>query len=122
MAESILTSINLAGGSFNVFYDTVLDVITGNSSRSYDCPAGWKAAVVISYSRHIDNFNNDSVLMNPIPIFNTGKSVTYYGIFINTNYELERYVCASVVNVTDTQFRFQYSGSINYSGTIIFVS
>ena len=81
MAESILTSINLAGGSFNVFYDTILKQgDAGNvSAGGYDfiIPSGWKA-VLITHAH-----NNGYNLLTPVVAFMPGYEI--YGLGINSN-------------------------------------
>ena len=75
MAESILTSINLAGGSFNVYYDTVLGVHSSsvpNSTLSVTCPSGWKVAI-------INIAEADRSNLYAMPVFNLGNTgINYY--------------------------------------------
>lgn len=70
MAESILTSINLAGGSFNVYYDTVLAIhsdSTNMSALSVSCPSNWKAAI-------INIATNTVCCLYAMPVFNVSNN------------------------------------------------
>ena len=70
MAESILTSINLAGGSFNVYYDTVLAIhsdSTNMSTLSVSCPSNWKAAI-------INIATNTVCCLYAMPVFNVSNN------------------------------------------------
>ena len=126
MAESILTSINLAGGSFNVYYDTVLSVISVSNASSKSCPSGWKAAVVISHkTRSLSNSESWIVLCQPIIIFNVNSnSINYYGTYIYEDAAIGTCTAYNGITISQSAFNFNtnYSGNtINY-GTIIFVA
>ena len=81
MADSILTSINLAGGSFNVFYDTILAQGTaGNhsstSSYNFSIPSGWKC-LLITFA----NYQNSDILTDPVAVF--VSNIDVYGKYIS---------------------------------------
>ena len=126
MAESILTSINLAGGSFNVYYDTVLSVISVSNTSSKSCPSGWKAAVVISHrTRNTSNGDFWVALCQPITIFNVNNnSIDYYGTYIYEDATLG--TCTAYNGITISQSTFKFNSNYNSStanyGTIIFVA
>ena len=122
MADSILTSITLAGGSFNVYYDTVLDVITVTSTGRKSCPSGWKAAVVISCITRTSSSSSTAItLIQPIPIFNNGSSddISYYGTFINNQDGTYEVYSAIVINSSNFSCP---SGGNAVAATIIFVA
>lgn len=127
MAESILTSINLAGGSFNVYYDTVLDIITNTSTNSTNCPSGWKAAILVSNrTRPLSNANSWITLIQPIVIFNMNSSTTivYYGIYIYEDATFGTYTSYGGISINTSIFTFKddYPNSSQCYGTIIFVA
>ena len=122
MAESILSSINLAGGSINIYCDSILNVITANDRHSKSCPSGWKAAVLIShyyYSGSSTSYQN--TLMQPIPIFNIGSSsVTYNAIYVGQNGD---YSVHSTITINNSSFSLSAGSSfVDTSGTIIFAA
>ena len=120
MAESILTSINLAGGSFNVYYDTILSVktVTGSSavSLSNSCPSGWKCAVLISCFIYLNNW---ATLVTPIPIFNVNSSsIEYYGLFnIENNMTTTR-----CIKISSSNFNIISNTGGSTGATIIFAA
>ena len=127
MAESILTSISLAGGSFNVYYDTVLSVISKSNTASTPCPSGWKAAIVISHETHVFQSNSNSVatLIQPITIFNiSSTNINYYGTYIFNSSELGTYTAFNGITINQSSFNFnsEYIHSSITVGTIIFVA
>ena len=83
MAESILTSITMAGGSLNIYYDTILQSKTGYGTSSFIAPSGWKVCIVMAFH------NNHLVysLLYPIAIFNASLTIGeyYHGITIDNN-------------------------------------
>ena len=110
MAESILTSINLAGGSFNVFYDTILAQGTNgsandNRSYSFTIPSGWKCLLITTA-----NYYNNYTLLNPIAIF--VPNIGVQGLFIATNDGT--YVVRNVGNVSDTRFNINTYTQVSY--------
>ena len=122
MAESILSSINLAGGSINIYCDSILNVITANDRHSKSCPSGWKAAVLISHCYYAGaNTVYQYNLMQPIPIFNIGSSsVTYNAIYVGEN---GVYNVHSAITISNSSFSLSYGPSFNdTSGTIIFAA
>ena len=122
MAESILTSINLAGGSFNVYYDTVLDVLSINNYEDYDCPSGWKAAVLISYETTVDRNDTLVTLDQPITIFNISKEVVYYGkcIYVTTGNSTVK-ECIQITSTNKVRL-CAFDTFDNPIGTIIFIA
>ena len=64
MAESILTSITMAGGALNIYYDTILESKSGNGTAYNNLPSGWKVCIITSYS--YDNIS----LVFPFAVFN----------------------------------------------------
>lgn len=123
MSESILTSINLAGGSFNVYYDTILDCISASSNTQTQCPSGWKAAILISYSMYINsNTNSNASLVSPIPMFNIGKEVIYYGTFIYESSDYGTYATSGTIRINSTDFTLLTNHNMITSGTIIFMA
>ena len=125
MAESILTSINLAGGSFNVYYDTVLAVfsITGRGNANNNCPNGWRAALVVSHRRYLNlNGFHFGILVEPITVFNTNATCMYYSTYRDEDNAV--LTVANVINISATSFTLQYY-STSYdscTGTVIFVA
>lgn len=83
MAESILTSITMAGGALNIYYDTILQSKTGYGTSSYTIPSGWKVCIVMAFH----NNNNRYSLLYPIAIFNASFTTAeyYHGIIIFEN-------------------------------------
>lgn len=110
MADSILTSINLAGGSFNVFYDTILAQGTAgrhNSTSSYNfsIPSGWKC-LLITFA----NYQNSDILTDPVAVF--VSNIDVYGKFIsitNGNYSIGQ--IGSISNLT---FNIRVYVSLSY--------
>lgn len=126
MADSILTSITLAGGSFNVYYDTVLDIITKTSRGSTNCPSGWKAAILVSNRTRFTNDGNSWItLIQPIAIFNMNRStnISYYGIYIYELAEFGTYVSYNGITINTSNFDLNtnYGNNACYC-TIIFVA
>ena len=64
MADSILCSINMAGGAINIYYDTIL--AQGSVEGSVALPSNWKVVIITSarYQR-----NSQETLIFPFPIF-----------------------------------------------------
>lgn len=124
MAESILTSINLAGGSFNVCYDTVLAVfsISNYTNANKNCPNGWRAAVVISHQRILNTNRNIGTLVEPIAIFNTNVNCIYYGTYLNESTRVLDVV--SVITISASSFTLGYYNDYYETciGTVIFVA
>ena len=122
MAELILTSINLAGGSINIYCDSILSVVSVGDRNSRSCPSGWKAAVLFSHyynSGYSSSYQN--TLMQPIPIFNIGSSsVTYNAIYVS---EDGVYNVHSAITISNSSFSLSYGPNFNdTSGTIIFAA
>ena len=118
MADSVLTSITLAGGSFNVYYDTVISVMSVKNYTSNNTPSGWKAAICISCYTYMGN--NWGTLVSPVPIFNIGSQVTYNGTFIDSN---SIYTVYGFIRISSTDFNINGSASSNsITSTIIFVA
>ena len=70
MADSILCSINMAGGAINIYYDTVLaqgNLSSNRNENSISLPSGWKTVIIMS-CRHVYN-SEIHVLIQPFPIF-----------------------------------------------------
>lgn len=124
MAESILTSINLAGGSFNVYYDTVLAVfsISNYTNANKNCPNGWRAAVVISHQRLLNTNREIGTLVEPIAIFNTNASCAYNGTYLNESTSVLD--VALVITISAASFTLGYYNEYHETciGTVIFVA
>ena len=71
MADSILCSINMAGGAINIYYDTILAQNKLNSntheSASVSIPSGWKTVIIMTGKSISDN--DKYILAQPCPIF-----------------------------------------------------
>ena len=124
MAESILTSINLAGGSFNVYYDTILSVktVTGSSavSSSNSCPSGWKCAVLISCFIYLNAW---ATLVTPIPIFNVNSSsIEYYGLFNIENNNNNNMTTTRCIKISSSSFNIISNTGGSTGATIIFAA
>ena len=126
MAESILTSITLAGGSFNVYYNTVLDIITKSSTNSVNCPSGWKAAILVSNRTRFTNASNSWItLIQPIAIFNMNSSsnISYYGTYIYEDAQFGTYVSFGGISINTSNFSLNTNfGNNTCYCTIIFVA
>lgn len=79
MAESILTSITMAGGALNIYYDTILQSKTGSGTANNNLPSGWKVCIITSYS------NDNISLVFPFAVFNASFNTNqwYRGICMN---------------------------------------
>ena len=109
MAESILTSINLAGGSFNVFYDTILAQGSGGysyTSEIINIPSGWKVILIINAR----NGNTGAGLLSAVPIF-TVATGTIGGIGVENGSIVKM---ALVENITATSFRTIDNVTLDY--------
>lgn len=110
MAESILTSINLAGGSFNVFYDTILAQGTAgktnnSTSYSFSIPSGWKCLLITSA-----NYQDSDMIIEPVVVFVTNIDV--YGKFISMvdgNYSVGR-----IGTISNLTFNIRQYVSLSY--------
>ena len=111
MAESILTSITLAGGSFNVFYDTILAQGTAgskNDSRNHNftIPSGWKCLLITTA-----NYRDSYILLNPIAVF--VPNIDVYGLCIITNNGT--YDIMNVGHVSETRFDIETYTQVSYT-------
>lgn len=81
MAESILTSITMAGGALNIYYDTILESKSGNATGINNLPSGWKVCIVTSY-----NYGNINLVF-PFAVFNASVTTGrwYHGICMDNN-------------------------------------
>ena len=74
MAESILTSINMAGGAINIYYDTILmqNILSGgNFGTNISLLSNWKVVLITSaqYTRA-----SAETLLFPFPLFTSVSS------------------------------------------------
>ena len=115
MADSILCSINMAGGAINIYYDTILT--QGNlrsnsgSAASTSIPSGWKAVIIMS-ARYVWNDDN-YILSQPFPIFiETSDYIQMPALYkySNSEYAQSMYAFALV-----SSNRLQISGYTNVS-------
>ena len=77
MADSILCSINMAGGAINIYYDTILaqnSLSYQYSIQSVSLPNGWKVVIIMSARYEV---NSGETLFNPFPIFTNTNSFIY---------------------------------------------
>ena len=83
MAESILTSITMAGGALNIYYDTILQSKTGYGTSVFSVPSGWKVCIVMAFHNARDTYS----LLYPIAIFNASFTTGeyYHRITIDNN-------------------------------------
>ena len=88
MADSILCSINMAGGAINIYYDTILAQNSLNSSGSTintSIPSGWKVVIILSAFYSYDRIQH--TLLEPYPIFTDTSNylymLTYYDNFFS---------------------------------------
>ena len=74
MADSILTSINMAGGAINIYYDTILmqnSLSGGNFGTNISLLSSWKVVLITSaqYTRA-----SAETLLFPFPLFTNVSS------------------------------------------------
>ena len=124
MAESILTSINLAGGSFNVYYDTVLSIVSISSynNRTNQCPTGWKAAILTAHSRHLNVNDDTGIMLSPMVAFNLNKQINYYATYLNVDKSILDVSIALTVNISNFSFGAYNDYHALCTGTVIFVA
>ena len=101
MADSILCSINMAGGAINIYYDTILAQSTlsaGASAASTSIPSGWKVVIILSAIYGYNQVNQ--VLLAPYPIFTETSSylymISYYSSSSNNTSHFDTYDFAYV--------------------------
>lgn len=86
MADSILCSINMAGGAINIYYDTILTQNTFNSSansQSISIPSNWKIVIIMTAQYHYSG-STEQTLLYPYPIFNNTNSWIPMPVVYNT--------------------------------------
>ena len=109
MEESILTNINLANGAINIYYDTILDILTwtgdaNNTTKFTNCPSGWKCAYVVEATEN-NSGNARDYLITPIAIFNHSTSTffSYYGKFYRDN--TDTIIFHSFISINNDKFQ-----------------
>ena len=118
MAESILTSITMAGGALNIYYDTVLQSKTGYGTSVFNMPSGWKVCIVTAFYNTYAGYN----LLYPIAIFNASITTGeyYHGIIINNNGEFGSNDV--VMFNSTTTYSFAGQNNINNKWSLIFAA
>ena len=109
MAESILTSITMAGGALNIYYDTILESKSGNGTVNNNLPSGWKVCIITSYS--YDNIS----LVFPFAVFNASFNTGrwYCGICMNDSGVFVNY--AMLIFNSSTTYYFGGNSSTSWS-------
>ena len=88
MADSILCSINMAGGAINIYYDTILAqgiLNAGGSTSNTSIPSGWKVVIILSASYSNSTGNIQDALLAPYPIFTDTSNYLYMLTYRTTN-------------------------------------
>lgn len=99
MADSILCSINMAGGAINIYYDTILTQNTFNSSanaQNISIPSNWKIVIIMTAQYHY-NGSTEQTLLYPYPIFhNTNNWIPMPVVYNTTSFRIGLYHIAYV--------------------------
>ena len=115
MAESILTSITMAGGALNIYYDTILESKAGNGVYTQTAPSGWKICIITSYS--YDTY----ALVYPFAVFNASltTNVYYSGICMSSNNSV--YYNETIIRFNST-VNYNFAGNSGINWSIVFAA
>ena len=114
MAESILTSITMAGGALNIYYDTILLSKTEVGTASYNMPSGWKVCIITSY-----NYDNISLVF-PFAVFNASFTIGrwYCGICMNDSGVFTNHT----ILIFDNSTKYHFNGDSRTYWSLIFAA
>ena len=114
MAESILTSITMAGGALNIYYDTILQSKSGSGTGINNLPSGWKVCIITSY------LNSNIGLVFPFAVFNASFNTGhwYCGICMDNNGVFTNFK----ILMFNSSTTYSFNGSSGTSWSLIFAA
>ena len=114
MAESILTSITMAGGALNIYYDTILLSKTEVGTAFYNMPSGWKVCIITSFQ------HDDISLVFPFAVFNASFTTNrwYRGICMDNN---GVFTNRSIL-IFDNSTKYHFNGDNGTDWSLIFAA